>query len=135
MLWIVDGGMPSLPVEGRVEDWRKGETITVTHGENGEWAAKPVTYVAERTVIAENAALPDLVVEPMTLEGAIARCEQLASTCKDDAREEAFQQIHAWLWELALRRKEVKRLKAQNHLLNSMRGERRDRMRELGIGE
>ena len=45
MLWIVDGGMLTLPVEGRVEDWRKGESITVTHGANGEWT-DTVTYDA-----------------------------------------------------------------------------------------
>lgn len=74
----------------------------------------------------------------MTLVEEIARCEQMAAAC-DDERAEEFQQLHAWLWELALRRKEVRRLKAQTSLLSSECRQLRelvdehDLMRELGM--
>lgn len=62
MLWIVDGGMLSLPVEGRVEDWRKGEWITVTHGKDGEWT-DTVTYEARGECHDKNGFDPEMGFE------------------------------------------------------------------------
>lgn len=67
----------------------------------------------------------------MTLVEAIARCEQMAAACDDEQRTEGYQQLHAWLFELSLRRKEVRRLKEQTSLLNSMRGEWQERAAAL----
>lgn len=45
MLWIVDGGMISLPVIARVEDFKEDSFIEITGAdENHEWKSEPTRY-------------------------------------------------------------------------------------------
>lgn len=47
MLWIVDGGMISLPVVARVEDFKEDSYIEITGAdENHEWKSEPTRYEA-----------------------------------------------------------------------------------------
>ena len=47
MLWIVDGGMISLPVIARVEDFKEDSYIEITGAdENHKWKSEPTRYEA-----------------------------------------------------------------------------------------
>ena len=47
MLWIIDGGMISLPVIARVEDFKEDSYIEITGAdENNEWKSEPTRYEA-----------------------------------------------------------------------------------------